>query len=105
MRGYEENQLVTDNGVLGTVELRLPVTKNPNTLNLNPFLEFGTGWNNDEPNPEDPTIASVGLGVDWAIGEGLMFNVDYGIPLISVENEGNSLQENGFHVSFKYQPF
>ena len=105
VRGYEENQLVTDSGVLGTVELRIPVTKNPNILNLNPFIEFGTGWNNDEPNPEEPTIASVGLGMDLAIGGGLMFNADYGIPLIDVENEGNSLQENGFHVSLKYQPF
>ena len=72
---------------------------------MNPFIEFGTGWNNDEPNPEDPTIASVGMGLDWAVGGGLVFNADYGIPLIDVENEGNSLQENGFHVSLKYQPF
>jgi hemolysin activation/secretion protein len=105
VRGYEENQLVTDSGVLGTLELSIPVTKNPNTLQLNPFIEFGTGWNNDEPNPEKSTIASVGLGMDWAIGGGLVFNADYGLPLVDVNNEGNSLQENGFHVSFKYQPF
>jgi hemolysin activation/secretion protein len=105
VRGYEENQLVTDSGVLGTLELRIPVTKNPSTLQLNPFIEFGTGWNNDEPNPEEPTIASVGMGLDWAVGGGLVFNADYGIPLIGVSNEGNSLQENGFHVSLKYQPF
>ena len=58
VRGYAENQLLTDSGVLGTLELRIPVTKNPSTLQLNPFIEFGTGWNNDEPNPEDATIAS-----------------------------------------------
>jgi hemolysin activation/secretion protein len=105
VRGYEENQLVTDSGVLGTLELSIPVTKNPNTLQLNPFIEFGTGWNNDEPNPEKSTIASVGLGMDWVIGKRFFFNADYGLPLVDVNNEGNSLQENGFHVSFKYQPF
>lgn len=105
VRGYEENQLVTDSGVLGTLELRIPVTKNPNTLQLNPFVEFGTGWNNDEPNPEKSTIASVGLGMDWVITKGLVFNADYGLPLVDVNNEGNSLQENGFHVSLRYQPF
>jgi hemolysin activation/secretion protein len=105
VRGYEENQLVTDSGVLGTLELRIPVTKNPNTLQLNPFIEFGTGWNNDEPNPEKSTIASVGLGMDWAITKGLVFNADYGLPLVDVNNDGNSLQENGFHVSLRYQPF
>lgn len=105
VRGYAENQLVTDSGVLGTLELRIPVTKNPSTLQLNPFIEFGTGWNNDEPNPEDSTIASVGMGIDWNIGAGFGLNVDYGVPLLDVDDEGDSLQENGFHVSFRLQPF
>lgn len=105
VRGYQENQLVTDSGVLGTVELGIPVTENPNTLQLNPFIEFGTGWNNNEPDPEDATIASIGLGVNWNVGAGFALNVDYGIPLLDVADEGDSLQENGFHVAFKFQPF
>ena len=105
VRGYQENQLVTDSGVLGTLELRIPVTKNLDTLQLNPFIEFGTGWNNDEPDPENSTIASVGLGMRWAISAGFVFNVDYGIPLIDVDDDGDSLQENGFHASLRYQPF
>ena len=105
VRGYAENQLVTDNGILGTLELRIPVTKNPSTLQLNPFIEFGKGWNNDEPDPEDSLIASVGLGLDWQFAGGFVLNADYGIPLLNVDNEGDSLQENGFHVSFRYRPF
>ena len=105
VRGYQENQLVTDSGVLGTVELSIPVTENPNTLQLNPFIEFGTGWNNEEPDPDDATIASVGLGVNWNVGAGFLLNVDYGIPLLDVDDEGDSLQENGFHVSLRYRPF
>ena len=105
VRGYQENQLVTDSGVLGTLELRIPVTENFDTLQLNPFIEFGTGWNNDEPNPDNSTIASVGLGMRWAISGGFVLNVDYGIPLIDVDNDGDSLQENGFHISLRYQPF
>ena len=105
VRGYQENQLVTDSGVLGTLELSIPVTENPTTLQLNPFIEFGTGWNNEEPDPDDATIASVGLGVNWNVGAGFLLNVDYGIPLLDVDNEGNFLQENGFHVSLRYQPF
>ena len=105
VRGYQENQLVTDSGVLGTLELSIPVTENPNTLQLNPFIEFGTGWNNEEPDPEDTTIASVGLGVNWNVGAGFLLNVDYGIPLLDVDDEGDSLQENGLHFSLRYQPF
>ena len=105
VRGYEENQLITDSGVLGTLEFRIPVTQNPNTLQLNPFIEFGTGWNNDEPDPEDSTLASLGMGIRWAIVRGLVLNVDYGISLLDADNDGDSLQENGFHVSLRYQPF
>ena len=91
--------------MLGSLELRIPVTENLNTLQLNPFIEFGTGWNNDEPDPEDSTIASIGLGVNWNVGAGFLLNVDYGIPLLGVDDEGDSLQENGLHISFRYQPF
>jgi hemolysin activation/secretion protein len=103
VRGYAENQLVTDNGILGTLELQIPVTKNPATLQLNPFIEFGKGWNIDEPDPDDSLIASVGLGLDWQFGGGFVLNADYGIPILSVDDEGDSLQEDGLHFSFKYQ--
>ena len=105
VRGYRENQLVTDSGILGGMELRIPVTSNPNTLQLNPFIEFGKGWNKDEPDPDNATIASLGLGLRWSIDDSLSIRLDYGIPLIDVDNEGDSLQENGFHFSLRYQPF
>ena len=105
VRGYEENQLVTDSGVSGGIELRIPVTSNPNTLQLTPFIEFGTGWNNDEPNPENATIASLGLGLSWLINNSISIRLDYGVPLVDVDNEGDSLQENGWHFSLRYQPF
>ncbi len=105
VRGYQENQLVTDSGLLGGIELRFPITSNPNILQLTPFIEFGTGWNINEPDPENQTIASLGLGLRWLIGNAVSVRLDYGIPLIEVDNEGNSLQENGLHFSLRYQPF
>ena len=36
VRGYRQNQVVSDNGLLGGFELQIPVTKNPNLLQLNP---------------------------------------------------------------------
>ncbi|HHP7230883.1 MAG TPA: hypothetical protein ACFCUY_08495 [Xenococcaceae cyanobacterium] len=32
-------------------------------------------------------------------------NLDYGIPLIDVDNDGDSLQENGLYFSLSFQPF
>lgn len=105
VRGYEENRLVSDSGVLGSIELRLPLTSDPTKLQLTPFAEVGTGWNNEQPNLEFNTLASVGMGVRWAIAPNLNTRIDYGIPLINTEDDGDSLQNHGFHWSLNYQPF
>ena len=105
VRGYRQNQLVSDNGILGSVEIRVPLTSNPRLLQIAPFFEIGTAWNNREIDPDPATIASLGLGLRWLITNDLLLRLDYGIPLISVSDRGNSLQENGFYFSLRYQPF
>jgi hemolysin activation/secretion protein len=105
VRGYQQNQLVADNGILGSVEVRVPLTSNPRVLQLAPFFEIGTAWNNREIDPDPTTIASLGLGLRWLITPNLSLRLDYGIPLISVGERGNSLQENGLYFSVRYQPF
>lgn len=105
VRGYRQNQIVSDNGILGVAELRIPITRNPTNLQLNPFLEIGAGWNNRGDNPDSGFIFGAGLGVQWQPFRDLNVRIDYGIPLVPVENEGNSLQENGLYFSLRYQPF
>ncbi len=105
VRGYRQNQLVADNGILGSVEVRFPLTSDPRTLQLSPFFEIGTVWNNQEIAPDPATIASLGLGLRWLIGSNLRLRLDYGIPLVVVGDRGDSLQEDGFHFSLLYQPF
>jgi hemolysin activation/secretion protein len=105
VRGYRQNQLVADNGILGAIELRIPVTKNPRTLQLTPFFEVGTGWNNRSENPDPSFIASLGLGMEWQVFRGLDVRLDYGIPLVGVRDKGDSLQDSGFNFSLRYQPF
>lgn len=105
VRGYRQNQIVTDNGILGGIEFRIPLTRNPQRLQLTPFVEAGHGWNNRLSDPALDSIVSLGLGVRWLITPDLAVRVDYGIPLIEVENRGDSLQEDGFSFSIRYQPF
>lgn len=105
VRGYGQNQLVTDNGVSASAELRFSLLENSNRLQLIPFIDAGHGWNNRTPDPEEQTIAGVGLGLLWLITPSLELRLDYGIPLIAVQNRGNSLQDNGFYFSLRYQPF
>lgn len=106
VRGYQENQLVADNGVIGSVEVRVPlIGTSSNQLQLAPFFEIGSVWNNDDLDPDPAIIASLGTGLLWQIGSSLDLRLYYGIPLVSVENKGNSLQSNGIHFSIRYQPF
>ncbi|MEM7062609.1 MAG: ShlB/FhaC/HecB family hemolysin secretion/activation protein [Cyanobacteria bacterium P01_B01_bin.77] len=104
VRGYSQNQLVADNAITGSVEFRIPVTKDPNILQLTPFLEAGLGWNNQIPDPDPSFLASLGLGARWAISPGLSLRLDYGIPLIDADDTGNSLQENGLYFLVDYRP-
>jgi hemolysin activation/secretion protein len=105
VRGYNQNQVVTDNGVIASVEARIPLTSNVNTFQVVPFFDFGTGWNNRADNPSPQTLASLGLGLRWQPFPGLNLRADYGIRLIGVDNKGDSLQDNGFNFSLRYQPF
>lgn len=103
VRGYRQNQVVTDNGVNGSIELRIPVTRNPEILQFTPFFEIGGGWNNRTENPDPRFLASLGLGIQWRVSPKLDVQFDYGIPLTSTSDEGNTLQDKGFTFSIRYQ--
>ncbi|HEY9764313.1 MAG TPA: ShlB/FhaC/HecB family hemolysin secretion/activation protein [Trichocoleus sp.] len=105
VRGYAQNQIVTDNALLGSVELRLPLSSIPNELQLTPFIDAGAGWNNDSPDPDSSFLLGTGLGLRWQPAPELSVRLDYGIPLIGVRRTGSSLQENGFYFSVNFQPF
>lgn len=99
VRGYRQNQLVTDNGIIGSVELRLPLSAIPGELELAPFVEGGIGWNNGEDAPDLEGLASLGLGLRWQVSPDFAMRLDYGYPLIDVETEVDTLQEQGVYFS------
>ena len=112
VRGYRQDFLLADNGLLGSAELRYPVLRVPQIkglLSVTPFIDFGTGWNNSDsgrtPLTND-TIASTGLGLLWQQSDRLTARFDWGIPLVSVDSNKNTWQENGLYFSITYtQPF
>jgi hemolysin activation/secretion protein len=104
VRGYPQNQIVSDNAITGSVEVRIPLISNSNALQIAPFFDIGTAWNNRGSNPQPQTISSFGLGLLWQPIRDLNLRLDYGIPLIDIDNRGNTLQDNGIHFSLQYQP-
>lgn len=110
VRGYRQDALLTDNGIYASVELRFPVLKVRDVegiLYLIPFLDAGTGWNVDSStNPEDTTLIGTGLGLLWDMGDDFTARLDWGIPLISIDDSRErTWQESGVYFSIRYLPF
>jgi hemolysin activation/secretion protein len=104
VRGYPQNQLVADNALNASAELRIPLTRDPNILQIAPFIDAGFGWNNLTPNPGSNFLLGTGVGLRWQATPNIFLRTDYGLPLVDIGDRGNSLQDNGFYFSVTYQP-
>ena len=109
VRGYRENTMLRDRAVLTSFETRLPVIQNTawaDYLELAQFVDFGKGWDVNLKTPDPKDIASVGVGLRWAltflrpIPIRPQFEMYWGYRLRKVFNPENSLQDHGFHLQF-----
>jgi hemolysin activation/secretion protein len=109
VRGYRENTLLTDQAVLSSLEMRVPVVRNTpwaDYLEIAPFVDYGRGWNKKRSTPQPQDIYSVGTGLRWAltflrpVPIRPQFEVYYGYRLRKVFNPNDSLQDHGFHLQF-----
>jgi hemolysin activation/secretion protein len=109
VRGYRQDQLLTDNGAFGSIELRLPIlraSEPQSLLQLIPFVDFGTVWNVQGSNPKQNTLASIGFGLRYQFSHQLDARLDWGIPLISVDHSNKqTLQEKGLYFSLLWNFF
>ncbi|MEQ8464452.1 ShlB/FhaC/HecB family hemolysin secretion/activation protein [Coleofasciculus sp. E1-EBD-02] len=109
VRGYRQDIRLTDNGAFASAEVRLPILRIPEwdgILQVTPFVDVGTTWNNGEIDDPDPSsLAALGLGLQWQQGDRITARLDWGIPLISVDSEDNTWQENGVYFSITINPF
>jgi hemolysin activation/secretion protein len=114
VRGYRENTLVTDNAVLSSVEVRLPLVQNwrwTDYLELAPFFDFGKGWNTRGVDPEPSSLSSIGIGLRWgvplvpAVPVRSHLEVYWGHRLRDVPRAGNTVQDHGVHLQFVVSAF
>ena len=112
IRGYRQDLLLDDNGAFASAEVQVPVLRTSGSnglLQVIPFVDLGVAWNNssqDNSNTNSPnTLASVGLGLRWSQGDRFLARLDWGIPLIAVDQPDRTWQENGIYFSVIYNPF
>ncbi len=109
VRGYRENTMLRDRAIITSLETRVPLVRNmfwADFVELAPFVDFGRGWNRERKTPAPQDIASVGVGVRWALTTSWpvpirpQFELYWGHRLRKVEKPGGSLQDNGIHLQF-----
>ncbi|WP_223807436.1 ShlB/FhaC/HecB family hemolysin secretion/activation protein [Pseudanabaena sp. UWO311] len=109
LRGFRQDSITTDNGLLFSAELRIPVMRIPEIgglLQIAPFFDFGTAWNyNGSTNPDPGTLASLGFGLRFQMSDRLTIRLDWGIPLSRISGDKTTLQERGLYFSLVANPF
>lgn len=109
LRGYRQNVRAADNGVRFSIEDRITVQRDEAgaaTMQVAPFIDLGWVWNvDDNPNPlpDERFLAGVGLGLIWQPIPNLNIRLDYGIPLVNIDDRGENAQDQGFYFSVNYQ--
>jgi hemolysin activation/secretion protein len=107
VRGYRQDAVLADNGVFASTEIRLPIARfaPDSILQITPFVDFGTVWNNSAEKIPQKTLFSTGLGLRYQFSDKLTAKVEWGIPLLSIEGTKRTWQENGVYFSIVYNLF
>ena len=108
VRGYRQDQVLTDNGLFISAEVRLPIfqiAEGEGVFKLIPFFDYGRGWNSaGRANPDSNNLASLGIGLQWQQGDNFSARFDWGIPLIDVDSRDRTWQENGILFTVQWNP-
>ncbi len=109
VRGYRENLMVRDNGLVTSLECRIPVIRDrkwADFIELAPFYDFGRAWNEDRRTPNPKDISSMGIGLRWAltlenpIRLKPRFEFYWGNAFRNADYAEYDLQDDGIHFQF-----
>jgi hemolysin activation/secretion protein len=98
VRGYRQNQRVQDQAAITSLEVRVPIWRDPQRLGvieLAPFIDYAHVWNHkDRPDRRSKTLASAGIGLRWRLPRFFNARIYWGQNINSVESSGD-LQDSG----------
>ena len=110
VRGYRENLLTRDNGLIVSLEWRIPITKvrllsdepEDGQIEIMPFFDYGRSWNTDSETPDPKDISSLGLGLSWRPNQNMSAQLYWGYALRNIPDpdDKDALQDNGIHFEF-----
>ena len=107
VRGYRENRIVRDQGVIASVEWRIPIWHKANRpiLDIAPFVDSGYAFNfrSDKDNPRE-WITSAGIGLLYNPNRRVSMQLYYGVPFKQFKN-ANDIQDQGVHFDLVLSAF
>ena len=112
VRGYIENDILRDNGIVGSIEVHVPIwygKEHRPILMVAPFFDIGSGWNVKANNGQDSqveTLPSTGVGLIFDPNRHVHAQLywGYGFNRDLVPN-GNNLQDYGIHFFVSVNAF
>ncbi len=108
VRGYHENQLLRDNGLVTSAEVRIPLWLRRNdepALSLAPFFDLGKGWDNRRANRGWQTLSSAGVGILCRLSQRAEASLYWGKTLSPLQRSNSSLQDYGIHFQISLSAF
>jgi hemolysin activation/secretion protein len=108
VRGYRVDQIVSDEGVSSSVELRLPVlysrTGTP-VVQFAPFFDIGSAWDIGESTQEPGTICSAGVGLLVTPNRHVNAQLYWGHGFQRIKTPDNDLQDLGLYFKVNCEAF
>ncbi len=108
VRGYRENQLLRDNGVFASIELRIPIwlakDKTP-IVSIAPFFDWAAGWNVNKVDDNYQTIYSAGVGLLINATKHAQVTLYCGHAFVDFNDNKTSLQDYGIHFAVSINAF
>jgi hemolysin activation/secretion protein len=108
VRGYRQNVRSGDNGYRFSVEDRITLYRDQDNISrfqIAPFIDLGNVWNtsnNPTTLPSQTFLIGIGLGVIWQPLDQFSLRVDYGAPIINLDDRGGNAQDDGWYFQTFY---
>ena len=102
VRGYRQNEVVRDQAVLATAELRyaLPLSPQLGVFQIAPFLDAGYG-RNKSVDKNGQSLTSAGVGLLWSLNSRFSGEIYLGAALGDTNNV--SFKDRGIHLNLAFR--
>jgi hemolysin activation/secretion protein len=107
VRGYRENQIVRDQGVVVSLQSRIPIWSGerlPGSVGLAPFVDWGYAKNRRNPSAHPRHLLSVGVELYLAVTRFADAVLTWGHPLENVRSSGD-IQDDGIQFRATFRGF